>query len=244
MTQLTAGAFRKQKGTLSEKIIRNFGFGNFDGDNAIDLTGFTPTVTGIDGAIIKAGTSATPIVGGTTANRIFAQFYNKSTALSGSARGIYNRLYIAGAGGGGESLRSFTTVDNVAAETAHGAHISLNFNTTGSITGLGAAARCTLHVPNQAQVGGTYAAVQAEVFTDGDDSDIAGVTKASMFRVVNDGNATGIGKVDAAMNLFEISGFAIGDALMIRTNTATATHGIKIDIGGTRYDILVSDSHA
>ena len=56
-----------------------------------------------------------------TANKNFLEFRTQSTATSGDSRGIYNRLYLAGAGVSGESLRSFTTVSDVAAATAHGA---------------------------------------------------------------------------------------------------------------------------
>ena len=193
------------------------------------------------GTSIK-GSSSSPVTLAAAGN--MDQLYVSSTATSGDVRANYTRLYIAGVGGAGEAIRAFTTINNVAAAGAHGIHASLSFGTSGSITGLGVAARATFQIPNAAMSFGTFAAVQSEVFSDGASSSIAGVTKFSMFRVVNGGDGTGMGTVDLAANLFEITGFAIGDNNMIRTNTATATHGIKIDIAGTRYDILLSNTHA
>ena len=52
------------------------------------------------------------------ASRNFLSFYLENWATSGDNRGMYLRLYHSGAGGGGEALRVFTTVQNVAAATA------------------------------------------------------------------------------------------------------------------------------
>jgi len=78
------------------------------------------------GLILGSGTSTDPKTS-TTADEKFISFYFSDSATSGDSRGLYLRHYIAGAGGGGESLRSFTSIDDVAGATAHGAHISLGF---------------------------------------------------------------------------------------------------------------------
>ena len=77
------------------------------------------------GLLLSAGSSSNRVTSG-SANVKFFEFRCESSATSGDNRAIYNRLYITGAGNGGESLRSFTTVEDVAESTAHGAHISLN----------------------------------------------------------------------------------------------------------------------
>lgn len=203
--------------------------------------------TTIDGSLIKAGTSSATISCSTTASMKFFSFYLETEATSGDARGIYNRLYLSGANasGGGESLRSFTTVNNVACGTAHGAHMSLSFGTTGSLTGLGIAARATLHIPDSAAwTSGTIAAVQAEIWSDGDDSDTDGCTEVSFIRVVNGGNANGIADVDDDANLITINGGTIAAGNMVQADTTETkfSHKIRCKVGSTTLYLMACDS--
>lgn len=190
--------------------------------------------------IFGAGTAASPATSA-TAGAMFLEFRTQSTATSGDARGIYNRLYISGAGGGGEALRNFTTVNNVAAATAHGSHTSLNFGTTGTVTGQGIASRNTLHLKNEALTGNvTMAALQAEIYSDGADSDPGGSTKLSYLRCINDGHANGIADVDDDANLIEIIGHTIGAGNMVvaEIDETKFSHKIRINIGGTTYYLM------
>ena len=192
--------------------------------------------------LFGGGTAADPV---TTElpDRNFIEYRWENTATSGDNRGAYLRLYLSGAAGGGECLRVFTTVNDVAAGTAHGAHISLNFADTGSITGLGVAGRNTLHVPNAALSGGTYAAVQAEIYADGASSDISGATKYSFFRVVMDGNATGKGNVEDNAVLFSFAGGSVASGNIVRAKSSAAvSHIIPIDCYGTTYYLMVSNA--
>jgi len=205
------------------------------------LGGVAPSSNAV---LAGAGTSSVPATSA-TANTNFFEFRVKNTATSGDNRGIYNRLYIAGAGGGGESLRSFTTISDVAAGTAHGAHISLNFGDTGSVTGLGVAMRATLHVPNDASwAPGTIAAIQAEIYSDGANSDTDGATEVSLFRVVNGGNASGIADVDDDANLLTLDGFTVGAGNMVQAETDETkfSHKIRVNIGGTTMYLMACDS--
>lgn len=193
-------------------------------------------------ALFGAGSSSDPYVLG-SANTNALEFRVKTTVTSGDTRGIYNRLYLAGAGVSGESLRAFTTVDDVAAATAHGAHISLNFDTSGSITGLGVATRATLHIPNAAMSGGTYAALQAEIWADGASSDISGTTSHSLIRATVGGNATGAATVTNFMDI-AIPAAMVGSGTLVDTDitTHTAYGGLPVTINGTtKYIALVSD---
>jgi hypothetical protein len=190
--------------------------------------------------VFGAGTAALPATSA-TAGAIFLEFRTKATATSGDARGIYNRLYISGAGGGGEALRNFTTVDNVAAATAHGSHTSINFGTTGTVTGQAIASRNTLHLKNEALTGNvTYAALQAEIYSDGADSDPGGSTKLSYLRCVNDGHANGIADVDDDANLIEIIGHTIASGNMVEADVdeSKMSHKIRINIDGTTYYLM------
>ncbi len=212
-----------------------------DANKALDflaLGGVAPSAAALVLGIGDAATRATT----STPNKNFIEMRAENTAGSGDNRGFYNRLYLGGAGGGGESLRTFTTVDDVAASTAHGAHISLNFNATGSITGQGIAMRGTLHIPDVAMSGGTYAAVQAEIFADGSTSDISGTTAHAVWRTVVGGDAAGAATV-ATYEDMVIPAASIGSGKLV--DTAITTHtpygGLPIDINGTtRWIALVS----
>lgn len=211
------------------------GVTNFD---TIQLDGATGGAT--SALVFGAGTSASPATTA-TADKNFLDFRTQSTATSGDARGIYNRLYLAGAGVSGESLRSFTTVNNVAAATAHGAHISLSFGATGTITGQGIATRSTLHLKDEALASNvTMAALQAEIYSDGANSDPGGSTKLSYLRCVNDGHANGIADVDDDASLIEIIGHTIGAGNMVvaEADETKFSHKIRINIGGTTYYLM------
>ncbi len=212
-----------------------------DANKALDflaLGGVAPSANALAFGIGASATRATTA----TADKNFVEIRAENTAISGDNRGIYNRLYLGGAGGSGESLRSFTTVDDVAVGTAHGAHVSLNFNATGSVTGQGIAMRGTLHIPDVAMSGGTYAAVQAEIYADGSTSDISGVTAHALWRTVVGGNATGAATVTIYEDM-SIPAAMVGSGTLVDTDITTHTPygGLPININGTtRWIALVS----
>jgi hypothetical protein len=178
-------------------------------------------------------------------NKNFFEFRLENTATSGDNRGIYNRLYLAGAGGGGEVMRNFTTVDGVAAGTAHGTHDSLNFANGGSVTGQGIAGRHTLHIPDVAAwPGGTLSPLQAEIWSDGADSDPAAVTALSLIRAINGGHADGIADVDNKAFYATLEGGAIGAGNIMAARTASAvSHGLRfLGPDGNTYYIMLSDT--
>jgi len=177
-----------------------------------------------------------------TANTIFRHYRYDCGATSGDARGMYLRLALTGAGGGGEAARIFTTVDDVAGATARGAHISLNFDESGSLTGLGVAADATLHVPDAAMTGGTYAAISADIHADGDESDPDAVTSISFLRVSMQGDATGQDAVDDKANFIDFDGMDIGAGNMIFANAATCSHVVRCDINGTPYYLMMANA--
>lgn len=161
------------------------------------------------------------------------QLYTESKATSGDNRGIYNRFYISGAGGNGESLRTYTTVNNVVADTVHGAHTSLSFGTSGRVTGQGVAGRNTLHIPSGGLAAGTYAALQAEVYADG-----TGVAASalSLFRAVVGGNSTGAASV---LTFLDLSAAAGSGKLIDTDKTAlTGKAGLLVTVNGAAYGYI------
>lgn len=178
----------------------------------------------------------------------FVALYNDCGATSGDNRGIYNRLYLTGTGGGGESLRSYTEISGVVAGTAHGAHLSLGMGestTGGAVTGLGVAVRATLGLPNVALAsGGTYAAIMPEIYSFGSSSDAGAVTELSFVRMCNGGDSTGMATVDDDAFAFVLTGFASGTGHLwydkgSAITTGDASEWIRVKTpGGTRYLIL------
>lgn len=214
------------------------------GDSRIDFSSATVLAGNTDGGIFKAGTSGARVTEDTADMKFMAAYFDNG-ATSGDNRGFYLRLYLTGAGGGGEALRVFTDVEDVAGATAHGAHISLKFGTTGSITGQGIASRNTLHIPSAAMSGGTYAPLQAEIWSDGASSDAAGVTDLSFIRVVNGGNATGITNMDDDAALISYTGGSIASGNLVQTcNDTASSHGIRVKMNGTVMYLLANTTLA
>jgi hypothetical protein len=221
------------------------------------------TATHIQGPLIlegQGGSSPSPLLFGigtaadpattSTASKKFIEFRTESSATSGDSRLAYLRHYLSGAGGGGEALRAFTTVNDVAGATAHGAHISLNFGTSGTLTGLGVAGRNTLHIPDDGTQAGTLAAIQAEIYSDGTNSDTNGATEVSFLRVVNDGDSNGKDNVDDDAFLASLQGFTAGSGHLVDNSDGTAgttlvfsnVAKLKIKIGSTTYYIPVAQT--
>lgn len=172
------------------------------------------------------------------ASRNFLSFYFENFATSGDNRGMYLRLYHSGAGAGGEAARIYTTVNDVAAGTAHGAHISLGFASTGTVTGLGVAGRNTLHLANQGTQAGTLAALQAEIYADGSDSDPNGAD-VTFLRVVADGHADGIADISTDVTFFSLQGISAGadgaNTLFRTAAPTTLAASLKVKVGSTLY---------
>lgn len=194
-------------------------------------------VANTDGFLMKAGsTYATAIDVGAVAGK-FLNFYLKSSVTTGAVIGNYTRVYATGAGAGVtlNAGRFFATVYDVAIGNATGAHISLNFNASGSITGLGTGSRSTLHVPNVVMSGGTYAGAQSEVYFDGTTARIAGATVASIHRFIVDGVSSHTNDVPY---VFEFVG--LNSTQWETTYSDTPDRALKIRVNGTAYWIACS----
>lgn len=186
-----------------------------------------------------------------TADTIFDERRYDCGAATGTARGMYLRLYITGVmSGGGEALRAFTDCENVrVGGGVHGAHISLKFGTTGSASGLACALRATLHIPSGQALpaGGDYCAVQAEIYADGAGSDPAGATHLSFFRVCLDGVTAGMDDCEDDVFLFDFAGGSINDAhLVAEAVTETEySHNIRIRLqDGTTVYLMCASARA
>jgi hypothetical protein len=111
-------------------------------------------------ALIAGGGTAATRCATSSADKNFLGWWTESTATSGDSRGMYLRHYFSGAGGSGEALRVYGTVNNVTAATGgtvNGAHISLSITgASGAISGSANALRATLDMAaTPTAVGGT-----------------------------------------------------------------------------------------
>jgi hypothetical protein len=197
------------------------------------------------GLLLGGGTSADPMTT-STADGKFIELRCETSAASGDNRLAYLRYSITGAGGG-ECLRALTSIDGNTG-TAHGAHLSLAFLATAGgseCSGLGAAVRGTLHIPDIASWAptGTYAAGMFEIYSDGTASDPAGMTELAVLRLCNSGNATGAADVDTDAYLFSLQGWtAAADTTKAISSVSlaelpTGTIGIRILVGSSVYFI-------
>lgn len=179
-----------------------------------------------DDQIEQVGSSSNYYSLGTTANIYARQYRYTSAAVSGAVQGIYNRLVMTAAGAATANAGRIYTEVLALIGNAYGAHISLGFGestTCGGVTGLGAAVRATLGLPDGAVLGGTITSVMAEIFSFGDGSDISGC-RSSFHRVTNAGNATGMGIVDHNSYLFDFVGFTVDNAHIFAAGTTEANY--------------------
>jgi hypothetical protein len=185
-------------------------------------TTFSGPVVSNNGFI--SGTASSPITV-TTAQKINSA-YATTSAASGDTRLVYDKLTFTAAGSG-ETARFFSVVTTTTAAvggTINGAHISLEVDGSGKISGAGNALRATLG-GTSTNPGGTLAAIQA-------DSNFAtgGTwTNASFIRFTNSGTGT-------VANLFNVPA-----AMVVAQVSADSTHTIKIvNSAGTAYYLMAT----
>lgn len=179
----------------------------------------------ITALVLGGGNNTTPL---TTAlpDLSFIDFRFQSTATSGTSYGQYVRLAAGGAGQEAIAGRSKVLLTANSVGNAHGQHDTLELDTSlGSITGLGTGHRANLVLPARAVLGGTYFGAMAEIFCNGANASIAGVTKHAVFEIcVGGADATAMNTVKNAIS-FDHGG-TDGTGQMIYTHTVTAGNGV------------------
>lgn len=195
-------------------------------------------------AVSGGGSSGSPITT-STANTKFKKLYAKTetTGAGSDTRAYYMRLYLSGIStGGGECLRAFTTVE-AAVGTARGAHISLEYGTSGSTSGLAAALSATLHIPNTGTMTGNLSAIEAQAWCDaGGDDDVTIPSEHGLIRCTVGGDA---GNVASFLNLLhvDVASACVGNksAKLLVCNAdvtgggGAAAYGLQVRVEGTQY---------
>jgi hypothetical protein len=177
------------------------------------------------------GTNASPLAT-STADKNHFDYRTQSTATSGTSRGIYHRHYMAF---DGECARFFGTQNGTSTGGTHGIHASLSFGTSGVASGLGAAVRATLQIPNRTVTLGTVAGLQAEVWMDGTSSNPTATCLSIIRGVVDGGDATAQNKVTHVMDLANL-----GAAIFANQAAWSVSKVLKIRVNGTDYYLPLS----
>lgn len=173
--------------------------------------------------LMGVGTTASPATTA-VADKSFIEMRTQSSATSGTSRGLYWRHNLSGAGQDGEAIRAFTDL-TAAAATARGAQISLQAGATGYVTGLGVGVDAQLYIKNEVlHANGTYAVLNAEIYSAGSTSAVSGATQLAYIRCVAGGDATGVGRVDDKVYLLSINGTAVGTGNMVVASTTEANY--------------------
>ena len=170
-----------------------------------------------------------------TARSNAREYRYRTTKTSGDIRGQYMALALNGIGGSGEAHRGRTIVEAVGVLTAHGGHHGLEFDTDGTLTGLGVGHRGTFMCPNRAAFA-TIAGGMSELWAEGDATDFGAATVHSIHRFVMDGDPTGYATAD---NVFE---FVNLSAAQYIANTDTPTQSLRCIINGNIRYIMVSEA--
>jgi hypothetical protein len=193
-------------------------------------TTFSGPVTSQNGFI--SGTASDPVTV-TTAQNINSA-YGTTSATTGDTRLMYDKLTFTSTGSG-ETIRAFSVVTGALAATGgtiNGAHISMEVNGSGTISGAGNALRATLGGTQTAQTG-TLGVLQLDTNYTGS---VTTPATSAFIRVTDSGSATG--KIN---NLLTID--AGPAATIVAAGAATPSGTIKkisIQIGGVAYYILAA----
>jgi len=237
LTALTTAEVEVLDGALSTEPVASKAV-IADANQKIGLAKLGSAAASASGLLMGVGTSVAPAAT-STADAKFIEVRAKTTATSGDNRLAYMRYDIGGAAAGGECLRAFTDL-TAAASTAHGAHISLQADDTGYVSGLGVGMRGQLYLGDAAvAAGGTYYGAQAEIYSAGSSSDISGVTKHAVFSVAATGDSTGMATV---VNALSFDGTAAADATKMISTVSLAEFpsssvAVACLVNGTRYYI-------
>lgn len=177
--------------------------------------GGTQTFGAAHGGVLHgAGTSSAKYTM-TGASKSALSYYITTADTADSNRAMYLRLYLTGAAGGGEALRSFLTLEGAGSPAARAQHNSISFGASATVTGESMVTKNTFHVPNSALAAGTSSIIQAELYSDGASSDIGSGTLA-FFHAHHGGNATGAAVIDAKTYLLHIDGCTDGSGEFVR----------------------------
>ncbi len=198
------------------------------------------TITCVDAGIeADIGTSAVPLV--LTEGTPIIDIYTTCASTSGSTSAqamVFNTVMTGIAGVGGRALFSMDT--NVALGGWSNALKALvTYGTAGRTTGLGSAF-CAEIALSAGTSSGTYAPLESEIVLA--TGAVCGTSTSFLFMSAN-GAAVATWRTNG--DLFYIQGMGTASStanVFHTTGTVSATHGLRINIDGVDYDILLKAS--
>lgn len=196
------------------------------------------TLTRAGVASVNWGTSGTPIAHTDNGDEIFSVHATNSDT-SGNYEPVSFNTTVSAAGMTGGRVKAALTIDDAMGSWSNALKADVTYGASGSTTGLGSAfvAEMTLSAGTSA---GTYAPLEVELNVPSGAS-LGTRTAMGYFSVQGDDVAT----FDSNGYLFSINGLTEASGKVFQANTAAdATHALRIDIGGTDYFIMLTNSGA
>jgi len=212
--------------------VINFGAGD------ITITGATNALN-LAGGALNLHTSGSPytFTEGTPAFTLYTT--NASTSGSTSAEGFLVSNTQTGIGGVGGRARFYMTTNVALAGWSNALKAAVAYGASGQTTGLGSALCAELEM-SAGTSSGTYAPLESEVVMAS--NAVCGTSTSFLFMSANGADVAtwrtngdlfyiqGMGTASSAANVFHTTG------------TVSATHGLRINIDGVDYDMLLKAS--
>jgi hypothetical protein len=189
------------------------------------------------GLLAGAGVSATPYTM-TGASKSMLSFYGTSADTADSNRGVYAKLTLSGAAGGGEAMRAYAYGTTAAKSNLRGLHATAEVATAATITGEMAAVKGTLQLAG-ANAGGYQSCLTAEFRTVA--STAFPATHGAIF-VTGSGDATA-NALFKNLLLVDVPADCVGDKAAaklicnadVTAGGGAATYGIQCRLNGVQY---------
>lgn len=195
---------------------------------------------------VSLGDSGAPKVLTYTGTKVINSYNTcASTNASTSYEPYYFKTTMTGAGQVGGRMRVDMETDVALGGWANAFKASVDCKTSGRATGLISAACVEMALPasNVSALSGTYAPLEIELTAAASHS--ASAATNMLFYANLSGDGTAVATVRLAGNLFQLAGLGTASStanIFHTTGTVSATHGLRIDIDGVKYDVLLKAS--
>jgi len=192
-------------------------------------------------APVCIGTSASPLDLATSGDKALA-VYGTTARTSGDQMAGYFEYHLAGARSEGQALRARLELDATGGGSEEAIFAIADMNAQTDVSGKLSAVRANMILSTAEITHGTFSCVEAELQVP-DACDGLGNVQTSFIRLYAAGtqvarwraqgdflDITGMGTASSATNIFHTTG------------TVQATHGLRVNIDGVKYDILLKAS--
>ena len=193
----------------------------------------------VSGLTVDIGSSGTPIV--LTEGVPTVDLYTTSASTNGSTsvESFYAKIVMTGAAGVGGRGRFHMTTNVALGGWSNALKGHVEYGATGKTAGLGSAVLAEMAL-SAGTVDGTYAPLESELVLGSGAS--TGTETSFMYMAASGAD---VATMDTSGDLFKLDGLTVNSGKLFQVNTAAdATHALRIDIGGTKYYIMLTDTGA